>query len=284
MTVIESLGKCWSGAVTLGPIEWRGLLVRLLPASVLMGAIVVVLEPDHTAELSFLTAVGLWSLHIFFILLIFAGSLTLLRHGGLSDLLASAVAILLSPLLFAPVSLLLDSGFGNPDEELTGAAGFAGAYLIEVVDVAPVTLIAALALSCALYKRALSRETAVLSPEAESRRERPELKALIQAVPAALGNDIVRMQSQDHYVEVVTLEGRALIMERFSDCVRQLNQMDGFQCHRSHWISLRHAKSLSRAGSAYLCLMDNGDQVPVSRRRYAKLKHNLSRAAASKRY
>lgn len=276
MTLIESLEKCWTGEVTLGPIAWRAILANMFVASALVGGFVVVVEPDHTAELSFLTAFGLWFLHILFILAIFVGSLRLLRHAGFPDLLATGAAGLTSPAIFAPVSLLLDVGFGKPDEELTTSAHLLSVYLVEVSDVAPVTWAAALTMSFALYRQALLRHPAPDASGVVNAPAKPALKELIESVPSSLGNDIVRMQSQDHYVEVVTLEGRALITERFGDCVRRLDQMNGIQCHRSHWISLCHAESLSRAGSAYLCTMDNGDQVPVSRRRYSELKQRLN--------
>ena len=52
--------------------------------------------------------------------------------------------------------------------------------------------------------------------------------------------------------------------------------LDGLQCHRSHWVNLRHVEALARSGSAYVCTLSNGDTVPVGRRRFSELKQRLA--------
>jgi len=84
-------------------------------------------------------------------------------------------------------------------------------------------------------------------------------------LPPKLGRSLVRISSQDHYVEVVTERGRELVLMRFSDAVRELSGTGGCQVHRSHWVS-RHAVVDVRRGKGKLRLvLKDGSEVPVSR-------------------
>lgn len=101
----------------------------------------------------------------------------------------------------------------------------------------------------------------------------PPLHQVLDGLPSALGDDLIRVSAQDHYTEVVTTEGTHLLTARFSDCIEQLDAYDGVQTHRSHWVSLKHVRDLKASGSAYECVLSNGERIPISRRRYAALKH-----------
>lgn len=255
--------------VSLATIDWRALPKKLLLAALIGGCIALVLEPDHTSDLPILAAFGLWSTHILFAAVLFLASLTAFQRVRLPGALPAVASTLLLPALFAPVSLLLDYGFGKPDDELVAAAHPITIYFSEVLAVAPVVWIVALIVMFILPR-------AAPDPPAPTETVRPALRNLIATVPPSLGDNIVRVHAQDHYVEVVTTEGSALLTEQFGACVENLKQLDGIQCHRSHWISLDHARSLARSGSAYTCTMSNGDQVPVSRRRCPELKARLA--------
>ena len=254
--------------VSLTGANWRVLFKKVLIGALVGGGFAVVLEPDHTSDLPILAAFGLWSTHFLFAASVFLANLWAFERPGFRAPIPAAASALLLPALFAPVSLLLDYGFGNPDEELVSADSPVTIYLSEAVAVAPVTPAVALVVAFILYRDA---------PDGEDRSETsdPSLKRMIDSVPHSLGNDIIRVHAQDHYVEVVTTNGSALLTEQFGDCVEKLGQLDGLQCHRSHWVSLAHVESVARSGSAYICTLSNGDEVPVSRRRYAELKDRM---------
>ncbi|WP_136659454.1 LytTR family DNA-binding domain-containing protein [Nitratireductor sp. XY-223] len=252
----------------------RVLWKKVLIATLLGSGFALALEPDHTAGLPVLVAFALWSTHILFAAALFLAILETLRFFGAGNTVATVLSVLLVPFLFAPLSLLLDYGFGKPDEELQSAMNPVAVYLSEVVAVAPVALAVAVAAALIFYRETPDREPETVAAA-------PSLKSLIASVPAALGNDIVRMHAQDHYVEIVTAKGSALLTEQFGDCVDKLGQLDGLQCHRSHWVSLAHVTDVVRSGSAYKCTMSNGDAVPVSRRRYSELRERMARATAS---
>lgn len=255
----------------------RLAVVKNIALTALVGTcIAMVLEPGHTAGLPILVAFGLWFTHFFFAAGLYLVSVTLAMKAGLTELRALIVSVPLLPFLFAPFSLLLDHGFGNPDEEALTLSSFPALYLDEVVAIAP--LISLLAVIVAyLFRRETRQDPETVNDVSKASTETvhpapPKLSDLMEGVSADLGEDLVRMAAQDHYVEIVTSQGRALITERFSDCVEKLEHLNGLQCHRSHWINLSHVKNVERSGSAYSCLMTNGDRIPVSRRRWSDLK------------
>jgi DNA-binding LytR/AlgR family response regulator len=57
-----------------------------------------------------------------------------------------------------------------------------------------------------------------------------------------------------------------MVLMRFADALTCLPVALGNQVHRSHWVAWGHVnKSFIRAGRQFL-LLDNGVEVPVSRR------------------
>lgn len=257
--------------IPLAGSDWRAVSKKVLIIALAGGCIALVLEPDHTSGLPVLVAFGLWASHILVAAALFVGGLAALQHIGLRDPLAAIGSLLLLPAVFAPASLLLDYGLGRPDEELSAPIGPLGIYVSEVVAVAPVAITIGLLTAVLVY-----REKVPDDAPAEAG-HMPELSGLLDAVPRSLGDDIIRIHAQDHYVELVTAEGSTLLTERFADCVEKLESLEGLQCHRSHWISLGHVRTIERDGSAYICTLSNGDQVPVSRRRYAEMKESVAR-------
>lgn len=80
-----------------------------------------------------------------------------------------------------------------------------------------------------------------------------------------LGRDLVRLSMQDHYVEAVTTKGSELILMRFADALDELEGVEGWRVHRSHWIAASGvAKALREDGKIRLVATD-GATLPVSR-------------------
>ena len=204
MTVSEPLAKCLTGQVSLTGIGWRTVLGKAVLAALAGSVIVLIVEPDHTARLPLLAAFGLWFSHILIMFLLFAASVAVLLRTGLPEPLPVVAAALVLPAIFAPISMILDYGFGNPDEELASSGSLLTAYQSEVVAVVPVAFAAAIVLTVVLYREALTHRR----PAEAHAPETPTLHDLIGAIPPSLGNDLIRLHAQDHYVEVVTAECR----------------------------------------------------------------------------
>jgi DNA-binding LytR/AlgR family response regulator len=71
---------------------------------------------------------------------------------------------------------------------------------------------------------------------------------------------------QDHYVEVHTAAGSELLLLRFRDALREVEDVDGLQVHRSHWVARNAVVGVERRGGGRIVLrLVNGSRVPVSR-------------------
>ncbi len=92
---------------------------------------------------------------------------------------------------------------------------------------------------------------------------------LFSRLPPDLGRDIIAVQAQDHYINVITPRGNRLILMRMSDATQDLASFRGLQVHRSWWINLDHVTGLEKTetGGARLVLTnDLCIPVPKSRR------------------
>lgn len=76
---------------------------------------------------------------------------------------------------------------------------------------------------------------------------------------------LVSLSVADHYVEVVTTRGRALLLMRLSDAMRETGATRGMQVHRSHWVALDRIAACRRMGDRAVLTLTDGREIPVSR-------------------
>lgn len=89
---------------------------------------------------------------------------------------------------------------------------------------------------------------------------------IYQRLPASLRAPVLRLSAKDHRVEVVTTAGTAELRLRLGDAVAEMEPIEGFMAHRSHWVAKSAVTEAQRRGSDKLYLkLSNGDLVPVSR-------------------
>lgn len=88
--------------------------------------------------------------------------------------------------------------------------------------------------------------------------------AFHKRLPAKLGADIVSLSMQDHYVEVTTTKGTALVLMRLGDAMAELDGIKGVQLHRSHWAAAGHIRGLSKSGHRQFARLSDGRTLPVS--------------------
>ncbi len=99
----------------------------------------------------------------------------------------------------------------------------------------------------------------------------------LERLPAEIGHDLIALSMQDHYVNVTTTQGQALIHMRFGDAVAELTAYPGRQIHRSHWIGLAHLSGIKKSGRQHTAELRNGVSLPVSARFLAPLQ-NIAKA------
>ena len=90
--------------------------------------------------------------------------------------------------------------------------------------------------------------------------------ALLARLSARSRAKLLHLHMQDHYVEVNTAAGSELLLLRFRDALREVEDVNGLQVHRSHWVARDAVAGVERRGGGRVILrLVNGSRVPVSR-------------------
>ena len=102
----------------------------------------------------------------------------------------------------------------------------------------------------------------------------PERPAAVffDRLPRALGDNLVCLEMQDHYVKAHTLAGSEMVLMRLRDAITELGGVEGMQVHRSWWVARNQVRGVKRDGRALSLELGNGIVVPVARARQADLK------------
>lgn len=107
---------------------------------------------------------------------------------------------------------------------------------------------------------------------AEAADERPHLPVLLERLPHERRGTLLHLAVADHYVEVTTEKGTALVLIRLGDAIRETAPTPGLQVHRSHWVALGAVKRGFRQEGKPVLELTNGTMVPVSRSYLAEVK------------
>lgn len=98
----------------------------------------------------------------------------------------------------------------------------------------------------------------------------PKRAAWRERLPTELGTDVIAVASELQYLRVWTPRGCALILGALAD-VESEEASQGLRVHRSWWVACAHVVSVRRTATGAACLMSDGREVPVSRRRRAEV-------------
>ena len=89
---------------------------------------------------------------------------------------------------------------------------------------------------------------------------------LTRRLPADYEGPILRLSVRDHFVDVVTLKSTHTIRLRFSDAIDEMDDVEGYCTHRSHWVSHSAILQPERNSGRIFLRISNQDLVPVSRK------------------
>ncbi len=96
-------------------------------------------------------------------------------------------------------------------------------------------------------------------------------------LPVELGEEVIWVRAEEHYLKVATRQGQSLIRSSLLAALSgPLKRIDGLQVHRSYWVSVRHVRRLLRPRDGWICEMIDGERIPVSRRRRTSVKKALA--------
>lgn len=93
----------------------------------------------------------------------------------------------------------------------------------------------------------------------------PKAPRLLDRVPDDLRGQVLRLSARDHLVEVSTCQGVVEIRLRLADAIREMEPVEGFLIHRSHWVMRDAIDRVERTSGKVFLVLVNGDRVPVSR-------------------
>ncbi len=97
-----------------------------------------------------------------------------------------------------------------------------------------------------------------------------------------LRGELVYLRSELHYLRVVTERDEALILHSLAAAIDALSIEGGLQTHRSYWLNTRFVAKLISHGRGALAVLDNGEKIPVSRRRLKAVKAQIGQNNARK--
>ena len=254
----------------------------------------VFIKPEATAGYGFLERLLFWTVHIGLGLASIVLASRLLRPAlgrAMPLVLAILVTGIAGAALLAPVYLLLEQiapagVVEEPDSwlDVFAAQGILQSVIAEFLEVTPVFLAAwfAVNLPLLLARPVLSARPpdtpagpggghpapgqAAESPQTDAG-PREQFFALI---PRALGQDIIAVSSDMHYLHVHTTLGKCMVLGTIRD-VASLLEDAGLLVHRSHWVAHAHVRRIAKRGSAWECVMTNDLRIPGSRRNRANV-------------
>ncbi len=100
--------------------------------------------------------------------------------------------------------------------------------------------------------------------------------AFFRRLPVHIGKNILSLEAQDHYVNVTTDMGSALVLIRLADAITELEGIDGLRIHRSHWVATDAIAKTLRKDRKLQVELTNGTALPVSRTYAQNLKQRLA--------
>ncbi len=171
------------------------------------------------------------------------------------------VCILIMTLVFTPVVWLVGAWFARM---LGGEAPGIGQMLLFVLVIVAAVVV-------------IRRITPGIEPRnygflTEAATPRPDQPRLTRRLDAEFAGEVIRLSGSGHYVEVVTCKGVHTLRLRLRDAIHEMEPIEGFSVHRSHWVAKHAIDGVERGdGSKMFVVLTNGDRVPVSRKYRANL-------------
>ena len=278
--------------MNFGGIDTRKYFITI---GLFLALLFTVLGPRGSADGTWLFRLLQWSLQVAVPMAMLIATHLLLSKSTLFDRLNPWVKLTLSGLigglLFTPVALMLDfllgvdqwRGFDDSDrilsllrEEIAGVVP--PVVLVWVGMNAPRVL----GLNFSLQEKLSKGEGPVVTTkaaESTSREAADDQRGFLSRLPASIGQDIVCLMAELHYLRVVTSKGQSLVLYNLRDAIAELSPEAGIQTHRSYWAAFDHVvKRITSDGQTRL-VMDDGSEVPVSRRRAPAVKKAISQLA-----
>lgn len=188
---------------------------------------------------------------------------------------------LLGVVVFSPVALWLDYLFG---QETFLSEKWLSQLLDEMAGMGPPVIISWLAMNAPwILGYRINQHDGIHAIESIEATEQPvddvyTEPEFFKMLPAVIGNDVIFLKAELHYIEVNTVAGQALILYNLRDAIDELSYVSGIHCHRSYWVNLEHIKNFKKQGRQGQLMLSQGHKIPVSRTRISAVKNAVESA------
>ena len=88
---------------------------------------------------------------------------------------------------------------------------------------------------------------------------------ILARIPPETRGPLSHLSMADHYVEVFTTRGNAMVLMRLADAIKETEGVPGLQIHRSHWVARDAVKAVRRVEHRTMIETKTGALLPVSR-------------------
>ncbi len=93
---------------------------------------------------------------------------------------------------------------------------------------------------------------------------KPAILDRLERLKGLRAADLQALEAEDHYVKVHAAVGSELVYYRFSDALRDVQELDGVRVHRSFWVSRAAVERVEKNGRHTELLLRGGLRVTVS--------------------
>lgn len=244
-------------------------LIRGLVTMVVMGGIITVLAPFGMGHIALSTSLIFWVIICILGYLIYAPSIHL-SHRFLScrishSWLRVAIAVLGAGTIMSLIIPALSAIFFENNT----------AYFPQVIIAFTQTSIIGTVITVICLMQQLIKEQQLqlvhsqMIIEAQSldiqATHHQQLEELMNKLPLEKRGQLICLEMDDHYLKVYTDKGHHLILMRFKDARALLENVDGFQTHRSWWVSRNAIVAVERSARKRILVLTNHLRIPVSR-------------------
>ncbi|MCV6547781.1 MAG: LytTR family transcriptional regulator [Cohaesibacter sp.] len=101
--------------------------------------------------------------------------------------------------------------------------------------------------------------------QAQSGKEQTPPNPFFERLPKHLGQELLWISSQDHYLDVKTTKGKDMILMRLSDAEKELADYPGARIHRSHWVADKAVCATRTIEGRLFVHLSDETTLPVSR-------------------
>lgn len=276
-----------NGQIHLGEVRPINYFMTI---AVVLGLMFFFIAPDSDTQVSWLSQLLQWQIQtvapmllaifVHWLLAKYAGSLNI-SNPWLRLIISGLVAcMLVSPIALASDVLLGGEPLNRP---------IFAQLLDEFLALAPPVLICWVAINGPFVlgwrtHRAKANDKTVTDSQVQTETEdhKTQGDCLIgfeKLIPMEMRGELIYLKSELHYLQVVTVNGRSLILYSLKAAMSELEGRDGLQPHRSYWVNTNYIESLLKNGREGTLALSNGETIPVSRSKMSNLKERIKAVA-----